>query len=78
MLSVEQQNVNAEAHPKRVNSVGWLDEEPLPWSKRFATHKANKSGQGRICNANPVSQDGVMGGIGYTQVLRDPWPHSSA
>lgn len=77
MLSVKQQNVDTEAHPKRMNSVGWPDEEPVSGGKRSAAHEAQEAGQRGICNGNPVCQDGLSGRVGYAQVLRDPWTHGS-
>ena len=75
MLSVEEQNVDIEAHPKRMNSVGWPDQEPVSGGKGTATHEAHETGQRRIGEANPVSKHGVPDWIGYAQVLRAPRTH---
>jgi hypothetical protein len=77
MLSVQKQNVDAEAHPKRVNSVGWPDEEPVSGGKGTAAHEAHEAGQRCIGNANPVSKHGVPDRVGYTQVLRGRRTHSA-
>ncbi|HEV2576994.1 MAG TPA: hypothetical protein VGU25_07270 [Acidobacteriaceae bacterium] len=78
MLSVQEKNVDAEAHPKRVNSVGWPDKEPMSGGKGATSHEAHETGQRRIGNANPVSQHGVPDRIGNAQVLRVPWTHSAS
>lgn len=77
MLSVQKQNVDTEAHPKRMNSIGWPDEEPVTGGKGTAAHEANETGQRRISHANPVSQEGVPDRVRYAQVLRDPWTHGA-
>jgi hypothetical protein len=57
VLSVEKQDIDAEAHPERVNAVGWADQQAVAGGKRAAAHEAHKASECVIRNSYPVSQN---------------------
>jgi hypothetical protein len=77
MLSVQQQDVDTKAHPKGVNSVGRANEETVAGCKRTAAHKAHETGERRVSNSNPVSEDRLANWIGDTQELARSWTHGA-
>jgi len=64
MLFVEKQDVDTKAHPERVNSVGWANEEAAAGRERTAAHQAHEACERGIRNSNPVSQDRLADRIG--------------
>jgi hypothetical protein len=60
-----------------VNSVGWTNEEAVAGCKRTAPQQAHETRECRICNSNPVSQNGLANRIGDAQELSRSWTHGA-
>jgi hypothetical protein len=61
-----------------VNSIGWLDEEPVAARKRSAAYEAHEPGQRSIRNSNLMAEDGLTDRIGYAEEFPDSWTHGSS